>query len=141
MEVAGRRENTTDYHELAGMSTNNSKAASCKTSSVKSKRSDQDVAAADLNEQLEELQEKIDSNPAYVVEQYEKVDRQYGSVYETEANIMEDITVEDAQKLQKVQKTEIITMERRLKQLKERQQCLDLKEKFMNKRRETEVMM
>ena len=144
MESAGRRSNPTNYHELTGMASNKkdkSGVGSKRSASIKSRKSDKDAELAEIDQQLESLQDKLDSNPAYVTEKYEKVDKEYGTVYETEAEISGEIMVEQAQKLKELQQSDINAMDRQILQLKERQGCLDLRDKLLDRRREIEMMM
>ena len=69
------------------------------------------------------------------------MDKEYGTVYETEAEISEEITVEQARKLKELQQSDINAMDRQILQLKERQECLDLRDKLLDRRREIEMMM
>ena len=81
---------------MASNKKDKSEVGSKRSASIKSRKSDKDAELAEIDQQLESLQDKLDSNPAYVTEKYEKVDKEYGTVYETEAEISEEITVEQA---------------------------------------------
>ena len=113
---------STNYRKLAGMASKN-KAASKKSGtpvwSKKSEETDRDKELEDIDKKLELLDDKIDNNPAYVAETYEKVQREYGAEFETEADIGENISLEDIRKLCKLQDKVMGDMDRRLKQLQE----------------------
>ena len=95
-----------DYRSLVGMSNKakNEKAGSSRRSagSVKSKKHDNEVHSKEeeeleeLRSQLDQLQDKIDNNPAYVAEVYEKVDKAQGSTYVTEEVISERLSKAEA---------------------------------------------
>ena len=59
----------------------------------------------------------------------------------TETEISENITKDQADELRKLQGQELEDMDRRIMQLKERQELIDRKEKILDKRRTIEVMM
>ena len=69
MESAECRSNPTNYRELAGMASNKkdkSGVGSKRSASIKSRKSDKDAELAEIDQQLESLQDKLDSNPAYM---------------------------------------------------------------------------
>ena len=94
-----------------------------------------------LDMELEDLQEKIDNNPAYIAEGYKKAQRQYGTQFITEDEIGEKLTAAQAKELSELQDQELIGMEKRLVQLKERQALIDKKEKIMERHREIELIL
>ena len=146
MEAAGRRDRTTNYHQLAGMASNKDRKSAQRLASVKSKRSDKsEVGREDeverLEQQLDDLREKIDNNLAFVAETYESVQRWFGTEFETDVPIKDNITPKEAVTLQKLQEKELEDMDQRMLQLKEWQVCLDLREKLLDKRRPIEVIL
>ena len=103
--VGRRRVNATNYCELAGMSSKNKAMSRKSGTSVRSKKSeetDKEKELVDIDKKLELLDDKIDNNPAYVAETYEKVQRQYSAEFETEVEISEDISLEEIWKLRKL---------------------------------------
>ena len=150
MESVGRRGSSTiNYRELAGMSQNKetkekaaSKVGSRKSGgSRRTKKSDKDAQLDEIDQRLEVLQDKLDSNPAYVAEQYEQVDKKFGSVYLTEEEIKESMTDQEVMDLSTQQKLEIATFNNRLEKLKERQVLLDQQQELMKLRRNIELTM
>ena len=87
------------------------------------------------------LQDKIDNNPAFVAEAYKKAQRQYRTEFVTEVDIDSNITEEEAKKLAELQKQVMVTLDRRIVQLKERQILIDKKAELVEKRWEIEVML
>ena len=139
----------TDYRELAGMSSNKDKwdkvGSKKSVGSNKSKRSEKGSVKTDevqeLDRRLDDLDEQIQSNLAFVAETYEKAQRQYSTVFETDEPMDDNISVEDAQKLKELQTKELETMDRRLLQLEEWQACMDLREQLMEHRRKIEMVL
>ena len=135
-----------NYRQLAGMSgkRDRMKVGSQKSgASAKSKKSTdpRESELLEIDTQVARLDEKIDNNPADVAEVYEKVERQYRTVYETEADIKENITQEEAEKLKELQRQDMEDMDRRLKQLHIQQELLDQRERLMQRRWEIDLIL
>ena len=140
---AGRTRQAVDYRKLAGMASKDRKAGSKRSAaSIKSKKSKQmNTDTTELDQELEKLQEKIDNNPAYVAESYEKAQRRLGTEFITEGEIGEDITDEQAKELLEAQDKDMADMDRRIMQLEERQRLINKKSELAKKRRKIELML
>lgn len=71
-----------------------------------------------MDDELDELQDKLDNNPAVQAEAYEKYVREYGTVFVTEDKIADSITKEAAEELSRIQDKEIADMDSRLRSWK-----------------------
>ena len=132
-----------DYRELAGMSSNKSnkgKRSAGSKASGKSKEAD-DKKLQELDQELSDLQERIDSNPGYVAEKYEETQKKFGDMFITEEAVPEKLTEKEAVDLKELQDKEITAMADRLAKLETREELIKKRETLMELRRKIEVKM
>ena len=113
-----------------------------KTSKQTAKETETRKEIQEIDGQIEDLNKKIDNNPAFLTITEEAIRKKYGERYITESEIEGDLTDDKVYSdLKKTHQEEISLMENREKELKRRQELVDLRDALMKKRVQLELMI